>query len=147
MAPPLLVPTVLLLLPFVPAARSGMIWVTSPPPPASLPPLLSSPSPPAREEHWEPAPLPEPVPLSLPGTPSTAPPGHDLYPSHAGMEKQPIRGLGGLFRRHLLLFLHCVSSNDLIYLLSYKWQKMGSDFTCFGKGGEGVPRGHDSRGR
>ena len=54
MAPPLLVLRVLPWLWFRPAPGSEMTWMTSQPPPASLPPLFFSPTPLVREEYWGP---------------------------------------------------------------------------------------------
>ena len=42
--------------PVAPAARLGMIWAISPPPPAFLLPASSCPTPPVREEYQEPVP-------------------------------------------------------------------------------------------
>ena len=53
-----------------------MAWMTSTPPPVSLPHLFSSGAHSAREVHLESVPLPgpvsQPVPMFLPGTPSSA---------------------------------------------------------------------------
>ena len=123
-----------------------MTWATSPPPPVSLPPLSSIAEPLVREEHLEPVPPPEPERMSSPDAPSSGPSGHDLCPSHAGMEKQPIRGLGRLFRRHMLFFL-IVQVAEISHIQFTNGRHMGSHFTYFGEGGEGVSGGLETRGR
>ena len=108
LAPPMLALTVPPLLSFVPAAGSGMTWAISPPPAAFLLPASSSPTLPAREEHQEPLPLLTPAALSSPATPSYTPSGHNLCSGYAGMEKQPISGLGEHFRRHMIFLFYLV---------------------------------------
>ena len=115
LAPPLLVSMVKLLLPSALAARLGMTIVISLPPSTVLPLVCFSPTPLAREDCSVAGPVVVSAPLSLGLCPgfdpvSLIPPtsGCNLSSSYAEMEKKPIRGLGGLFRRCMLFLFYLV---------------------------------------